>query len=70
MKGRSAHPFLNVFKPMALESIQMNYTAANTYSTFHDGTPTVMQMTLQFQELNPIYSEHYDEGEGLQGVGY
>ena len=69
-KGGSPHPFLNVFKPMALESISMNYTAANTYSTFHDGTPTIMQMSLQFQELNPIYSEHYDEGEGLQGVGY
>ena len=69
-KGGSPHPFLNVFKPMALESISMNYTAGNTYSTFHDGTPTVMQMTLQMQELNPIYSEHYDEGEGLRGVGY
>ena len=69
-KGGSPHPFLNVFKPMALESISMNYTAGNTYSTFHDGTPTIMQMTLQMQELNPIYSEHYDEGEGLQGVGY
>ena len=55
---------------MALESISMNYTAANTYSTFHDGTPTIMQMSLQFQELNPIYREHYDEGEGLQGDGY
>ena len=69
-KGSSPHPFLNVFKPMALESISMNYTAGNTYSTFHDGTPTIMQMTLQMQELNPIYSEHYDEGEGLRGVGY
>ena len=69
-KGGGPHPFLNVFKPMALESIQINYTASNTYSTFHDGTPTVMKMTLQLQELNPIYSEHYDEGEGLQGVGY
>ena len=69
-KGGSPHPFLNVFKPMALESITMNYTAGNTYSTFHDGTPTIMQMTLQMQELNPIYSEHYDEGEGLRGVGY
>jgi hypothetical protein len=69
-KGGGPHPFLNVFKPMALESIGMNYTAGNTYSTFHDGTPTIMQMTLQMQELNPVYSEHYDEGEGLQGVGY
>ena len=69
-KGGAAHPFLNVMKPMALQSISMNYTGSNTYSTFHDGTPTIMTMKLSLQELNPIYFEHYDEGEGLQGVGY
>jgi len=69
-KGGAPHPFLNVFKPMALKSMDMDYTAAQTYSTFHDGTPTIMKMSLKFQELNPIYTEHYDEGEGLRGVGY
>jgi hypothetical protein len=30
-----------------------------------------MQMTLQFQELSPIYAEEYDNtAEGRTGVGY
>ena len=69
-KGGAPHPFLNVMKPMALQSISMNYTGSNTYSTFHDGTPTIMTMKLSLKELNPIYFEHYDEGEGTIGVGY
>ena len=70
MQGGSSHPFLNVFKPMACTSCVMNYTGNQTYSTYPDGTPTSMKMTLNFDELNPIYSEEYDEGEGLRGVGY
>ena len=70
MKGRSPHPFLNVFKPMVVNSVAMEYTGNGTYSTFHDGTPTLMRMTLNMQELNPIYAEHYDSGEGTRGVGF
>ena len=70
MKGRSAHPFLNIFKPMVVNSIAMDYTGNGTYSTFHDGTPTFMKMTLNVQELNPIYAEHYESGEGTRGVGF
>jgi len=70
MKGGSAHPFLNIFKPMVVNSISMDYTGNGTYSTFHDGTPTLMKMTLNLQELNPIYAEHYDSGEGTRGVGF
>tara|TARA_B100001250_G_scaffold27822_1_gene22893 strand:- start:596 stop:1675 length:1080 start_codon:yes stop_codon:yes gene_type:complete len=70
MKGNSAHPFLNIFKPMVINSIAMDYTGNGTYSTFHDGTPTLMNMTLNLQELNPIYAEHYDSGEGTRGVGF
>ena len=61
MKGGKNHPVLNKFKPMALVDLQVNYTGSNTYSTFWDGTPTHMQMSLAFKELNPIYSEDYDE---------
>ena len=70
MKGGAPHPFLNVFKPAVLSSMNVNYTGQGTYSTFYDGTPTSMTLTLNFQELNPIYSEQYDEGVGLQGVGF
>ena len=70
MKGGAAHPFLNIFKPMVINSIAMDYTGNGTYSTFHDGTPSLMKMTLNLQELNPIYAEHYDSGEGTRGVGF
>ena len=70
MKGGAAHPFLNVFKPMVINSIAMDYTGNGTYSTFHDGTPSLMKMTLNLQELNPIYAEHYESGEGTRGVGF
>jgi len=61
MKGNKPHPFLNSFKPMALVDMQMNYTGSNTYSTFYDGMPTHLTMSLAFKELNPIYAEEYDE---------
>ena len=70
MKGNSPHPFLNIFKPMVVNSVAMDYTGNGTYSTFHDGTPTLMRMTLNVQELNPIYAEHYDSEEGTRGVGF
>ena len=68
MKGNSPHPFLNKFLPMAMTNISVNYTASNRYSTFHDGTPTHMNMRLEFKELNPIYKQDYDNTQG--GVGY
>ena len=70
MKGGAPHPFLNVFKPAVLTNLTVNFTGQGTYSTFHDGTPTSMTLTVNFTELNPIYSEQYDEGVGLQGVGF
>ncbi len=70
MKGGAAHPYLNVFKPMVMTGMNINYTGNGTYSTYHDGTPTLMQMTVNLNELNPIYAEHYDSGEGTRGTGF
>jgi hypothetical protein len=61
MRGNKPHPFLNHFQPAALIDMQVNYTGSNTYSTFRDGTPTHMQLTLTFKELNPIYQEDQDK---------
>jgi hypothetical protein len=69
MKGGKKHPVLNSFLPMALVDLQINYTGSNTYSTFWDGTPTHMQMSLAFKELNPIYAEDYDNTDP-KSVGY
>ena len=70
MTGAQPHRFLKRHKVCALTSAGINYTAAGQYSTYEDATPTQMKLSLSFQELNPIYKEDYDTGEGLRGTGY
>jgi hypothetical protein len=71
-KGNASHPFLNKFLPMALTNFDVNYTGSNTYATYYDGTPVHINMTLTFQELNPIYFEDYEalDKNGDTSVGY
>ena len=66
-QGNGPHPFLNRFLPAVLSDMKVNYSASGTFSAFYDGTPTHMQVDLQFKELNPIFREDY---ENVSGVGY
>ena len=68
-KGSGDHPFLNSFKPMALTSMNVNYTGSGTYATYDDGTPVAINMSLTMQELAPIYADDYDTA-ATNGVGY
>jgi hypothetical protein len=74
MSGRNPHPFLHLFKPCALTQMSVNYNGSGQYSTYSDATPVHMQITLQFQELSPIYQEDYVNDQTkqfkLNGVGY
>ena len=71
MSGGKQHPFLHRFKPCALTQMSVNYNGSAQYATYPDATPVHMQLTLQFQELSPIYAEDYDQStEGRIGVGY
>ncbi len=71
MSGGNIHPFLHKFKPCALTQMSVNYNGSAQYATYPDATPVHMQMSLQFQELSPIYAEEYDNTEeGKLGVGY
>ena len=65
-KGK-AHPFLNKFKYCALKSVGINYTGSSVYSTYEDGTPTHMILSLTFGEIEPIFFEDF---EGDTGTGY
>ena len=80
-QGNDEHRFLNRFKQCFLTNISVNYTGDGVYSTYNDGTPVSMVMTLMFKELAPIYDIDYDDyttGEGDArrdfkspgGVGY
>lgn len=70
MSGGKPHPFLNSFKPCALSSMTVNYTASGTYATYSDGTPVHIQVTMEFKEINPVYLDDYETAEGKIGVGY
>ena len=67
LTGQKNHPFLNRFKLCALANMQVNYTGDGVYATYDNGTPVSMIMTLNFQELTPVYAEDY---ENTEGVGY
>ena len=70
LKDGHDHPFLNSFKLAALTGMTVNYTNAGTYTTYEDGTPVNLRMSLTFKELNPIYAEDYLQTGAGPGVGY
>jgi hypothetical protein len=68
MSGNKKHPFLHSFKPMAMKGMAVNYTGSGNYSVYGDSTPVHMKISMNFQELNPIYFEDYSDKD--TGVGY
>ena len=48
--------------------MSVDYTASGVYTTYEDATPVHMKLTMNFQELNPIYFEDYSDKD--IGVGY
>ena len=70
LKDDVDHPFLHSFKLCALTGMSVNYTNAGTYTSYEDGTPVNIRMSLTFKELNPIYHEDYNQVAAGPGVGY
>lgn len=70
--GKKNHPFLHDFKLCALTQMSVDYTGSGQHSTYADGTPVHIKLSLQFQELSPIFAEdqlEYFEDPQL-GVGF
>lgn len=66
------HPYLNRFKECALTDCSVSYTPDGTYMTYREPDPnkrediqfrsmTAYEMTLSFQELEPIFDDDYYE---------
>ena len=64
------HPSLNRIKKCALQSCNVDYTPDGSYMTFNDENNTMVSynLTLQFQELEPVTSRDYDNN--LDQIGY
>lgn len=69
MRGGQPHPFLFKLNTCALKTMNVNYAGTGAYATYEDSTPVSMTMSLQFQELSPVYAEDYTEGTE-EGVGF
>ena len=65
-----SHPSLNKIKTCALQACNVDYTPDGTYMTFADpsATMTSYNISLQFQELEPVTSKDYDKN--YTEIGY
>jgi hypothetical protein len=72
--NKKDHEYLPRIKECALLSCDVNYTPMNSYMTFNDGSMVSYEMSLQFQELEPIYEDDYsnlgDANTSNESVGY
>ena len=63
----NSHKFLNKFKECAMMSTSVNYTPDGNYATYSDGSMVSYSLTLNFQEIEPVFNTDY---ENVQGIGY
>jgi hypothetical protein len=59
-KNKEDHPGLNLIKACALTNFSVDYTPLGSYMTYEDGTMVAYTLSMQFQELTPIYENDYD----------
>lgn len=66
--ARAEHKALNRFKECALTAFNVEYTPDGNYATYPDGVMTSYEISLNFQELTPIYNDDY-ENEDVNASG-
>lgn len=56
------------FRPCAVLGVQVDYSGAGTPSFFKNGAPTVVNLTLQLQEIQLWDQTNYEGGQGINAV--
>lgn len=66
------HPYLPIIKDCALTNFSVDYTPDGSYMTYADGSMTSYRLTMQFQELTPIYNDDYTnlDSDNDDYIGY
>lgn len=72
LAGGKDHPSLNRIKLCALQSCNVDYTPDGSYMTFNDpgATMTSYNLSLQFQELEPVTEKDYNDLNDETIIGY
>lgn len=60
-REKNSHPGLNKFKECALTNFSVDYTPLGSYATFEEGYMVSYNISMQFQELVPIYNTYYTD---------
>ena len=70
--GEKDHSFLPKIKECALTGCNINYTPDGNYQTYENSSMVAYEMTLNFNELEPIYHDDYTklDGDTDQSIGF
>ena len=63
------HPYIGKKKECALKTFSTDYTPENNYTTLKDGFMTSYAITMEFQELEPVFNDDYQE-DGDATIGF
>ena len=63
--NESLHPGINKIKTCALTNFSVDYSPLGTYMTYGDGTMVSYLLSMQFQELTPIYDTDYGNNDQI-----
>jgi len=58
------HPYIGKMKECALKTFSTDYTPENNYTTLKDGFMTSYTISMEFQELEPVYNDDYTNLDG------
>ena len=68
--GKNDHPYLNKFKECALGGFTVNYTPDGQYATYEDGVMASYQISMNFQEIEPVYNDDYGNDTFPEEIGF
>ena len=67
-QGSKRHKFLPKMKECALNNCAVNYTPDGGYMTYENAAMVALEMSLSFQEMEPIYNN--DMSDDWDSIGY
>jgi len=72
LRNDKEHPYIGKIKECALTGFTVDYTPDGNYATFEDGVMTSYQISMTFQELEPVFNSDYTEldNNGDTEIGY
>ena len=66
--GSGEHNFIGRMKECAMTSFEVDYTPDGNYSTYEDGVMTSYTISMSMKELEPVFSEDYDDS--VDSIGF